>query len=68
MNDRMALTVDEASKLLGISRNAVYEEVKAGRLPHRRTGTTDRGRILIGRAELEKWLAGSSQVPTDCGA
>lgn len=60
MNDRMALTVGEAAEVLGISRNAVYEEVSSGRLPHRRTGNTDRGRILISRTELEKWLAGTS--------
>lgn len=56
--EKLAYSVAEAAKVLGMSRNAVYEEVKAGRLPHRRTGSTARGRILISRSALEQWLQG----------
>jgi excisionase family DNA binding protein len=45
------LTVDEAAKLLHISRNSAYKAVEAGELPHVRLGKT----IRIPRVNLEQW-------------
>jgi excisionase family DNA binding protein len=58
VKEKLAYSVAEAAELLGISRNAVYDEVTSGRLPHRRTGTSPRGRILISKVAIERWLQG----------
>lgn len=60
MTTKEALTVAEAAEYLGLSRNTVYAMVDGGQLPHRRTGAngSKRGRILIGRKALDKWLEG----------
>lgn len=52
--DRMTLTVCEAAKALGVSRNIAYDAVATGKIPSVRIGT----RILIPRAALEKMLNG----------
>ena len=49
---RLCVTVPEAAKMLGISRNFAYQLVKEGKLPSIRFGK----RILIPRAALEKML------------
>ena len=46
------LTVDEAAKLLGISRNLAYELVRLGQIPSVRLGR----RIVVPRAALERVL------------
>ena len=46
------LTVDEAAKLLGISRNLAYELVRLGQIPSVRLGR----RIVVPRAALERLL------------
>lgn len=38
---------------LRISESGVYALISAGCLPHARVG----GRIIVGRSELERWLA-----------
>jgi excisionase family DNA binding protein len=52
MDQRVTLDVDEAAKLLGLSRNAAYAAVAAGQLPAIRLGR----RIVIPRAAFERLL------------
>jgi excisionase family DNA binding protein len=51
-SDRLALTVDEASELLGISKWLGYEMVAQGRLPALRLGR----RLVIPLSALERLL------------
>lgn len=48
----MAVSVDEAAVLLGISRGLAYEAVRTGQIPSVKVGR----RILIARTALEDWL------------
>ncbi len=57
-NGALTVSVDEAAKLLGISRNLAYDLVREGRLPHVRLGR----RILVPRFGLEQWLAKEADV------
>jgi excisionase family DNA binding protein len=50
--ERYCMTVPEAARKLGISRNFAYDLVKQGQLPVIRFGK----RLLIPRAALEKML------------
>ena len=50
---RITLTVTEAAKLLGISRNLCYEAVSKGEIPSLRLGK----RLLVPRVALEQLLA-----------
>jgi excisionase family DNA binding protein len=52
MTDRATMDVDEAAKLLGLSRNATYAAVAAKQIPSLRIGR----RIVIPRAALERML------------
>jgi len=52
------LSVDEAAGFLKIGRNALYDAIGRGDVPHRRIGKT----IRLSRAALVRWLEGS------CGA
>jgi excisionase family DNA binding protein len=52
--DRLALSIEEASNLLGISRSLGYELAAQGRIPTVRLGR----RIVVARAALERLLAG----------
>lgn len=52
MGEKLALSVTEAAKLLGISRNTAYAAIKDGDLPVIRLGR----RVLIPVAALEKKL------------
>lgn len=65
---RLVLSVEEARKLLGLSRGLMYEAVRSGQLPSVRIGR----RILIPRAALKRLLeeadirhARSAQVESD---
>lgn len=51
-----AFSVEEARRLLGLSRGLMYEAVRTGQIPSLRIGR----RILIPRAALEQLLNGSS--------
>jgi excisionase family DNA binding protein len=61
MTDRATLDVDEAAKLLGLSRNATYAAVAAKQIPSLRIGR----RIVIPRVALERLLEqpGARTVP-----
>lgn len=48
------LTADDVAGVLGVSRDWVYSEVRAGRIPHVKLG-----RYVRFRAEsIDQWLAG----------
>jgi excisionase family DNA binding protein len=50
--DRLALTVEEAARRLGMSRKALYNHLAAGRIPCKKLGR----RVLIPVAAIERWL------------
>lgn len=52
MNERLALTVNEATKSIGLGKTRVYEEIAAGRLRARKAGK----RTLILKSDLERFL------------
>jgi excisionase family DNA binding protein len=52
--DRLALSIEETSSLLGISRSLGYELAAQGRIPTVRLGR----RVVVPRAALERLLAG----------
>ena len=53
MDDRLALSVEDAARLLGISRTLAYESVARGELPSIRLGK----RIVVPRRALDELLA-----------
>lgn len=55
---RLTLTVNEAAKMLGISRGLAYQMVKMGKIPSVRFGK----RVLVPRSALEKLLAESKPL------
>lgn len=52
-NEKKCLSVIEASRLLGLSRNSTYQGVHSGAIPHIRIS----GRILIPKVALDKLLS-----------
>ncbi len=56
MSEQHVLTVEEAAKILRISRNSAYEAVKRGDIPSVRIGR----RVLVPRTSLEKMLRGEA--------
>ncbi len=52
-DDEDVLTVDDVAALLKLGRNAVYEAVGRGEVPHRRIGK----QIRFSRAGIMRWLA-----------
>lgn len=61
--ERLAFSVREASKMLGLHVNSVHKLVWRGVLGHVRMGT----KILIPRAEIEKFLSGAAKETTPKG-
>ena len=51
-SSRLVYTVDEAAKMLGLSRNAAYEAVRRDEIPNIKIGR----RILIPRSRLDAML------------
>ena len=63
-NLRLTLTVNEAAKMLGISRGLAYEMVKMGKIPSVHFGK----RVLIPRSALAKLLEDPEPLnPTPAG-
>ena len=60
--DRIVLTVEEAAKLLRISRGLAYEMVRQGALPSIRLGLR---RILVPRQALERMLDRGDRPPAE---
>lgn len=58
-DDGAWLTVSEAAALLGIRRETVYEAVRAGRLPARRSGRD----WLVTRADVDAYAARRRPAP-----
>ena len=56
MDDKKTLTVEEAARELGVSRNKAYEACRDGEIPVIRIGR----RMLVPRAALERMLAGEA--------
>jgi excisionase family DNA binding protein len=50
--ERQTLKIEEAAKILGISRNTAYDAVKTGQLPTVKIGR----RFLVPKAALERLL------------
>jgi excisionase family DNA binding protein len=55
--ERLTYSVEEAARLLGISRNSAYEAVRRGELPTIRLGR----RILVPRCRLDDMLGGATE-------
>jgi len=51
--EKRTLTVIEAARILGLSRNAAYEAIRRGELPALRFGR----RVVVPAAALDKMLA-----------
>ena len=51
---RLAYSVDEAARALGVSRDVIYHELRTGRLKSIKVGR----RRIIGRHHIEDFLAG----------
>ena len=59
VSEKLTYTIDEAARLLGISRNSAYEAARRGELPAIRLGR----RILIPRSRLEAMLDRADGTP-----
>jgi excisionase family DNA binding protein len=55
---RLAIRVDEAARLLGLSRAMVYQMVARGELPHVRVGRA----VIIPVKALEEWLESRTET------
>jgi len=53
--DDDVLTVEQAAKFLRLGRNAIYDAVGRGEIPHRRIGRS----IRLSRVALLRWLEGT---------
>jgi excisionase family DNA binding protein len=60
----IAYTIDEVTKLVGIGRTKLYEDINAGRLRARKAGT----RTLILAADLHSWLDQLPQLKAGTGS
>lgn len=56
--NRIVMTVEEAARVLGISRGLAYAAVREGWLPHVRMGR----RIIVPVAALERFLEEAAQA------
>ena len=54
-NEKLVLSIEEAAKLLGISRTLGYQAARTGELPTIKI----EGRILISRKAIERMLDGN---------
>ena len=63
IGDKMALSVPEAAKLLGIGKNLAYEAVQRGEIPSIKVGS----RLLIPRVALERRLAEANGMVSSHG-
>jgi len=60
-DQRMTLSVDEAARMLGISRGFAYRAAREGKLPTVRVGH----RVLVPRRSLDAFLAAGKGVGQD---
>jgi len=59
--ERVTLTIEEAGKLLGVSRRTAYEMAHLGQMPVLRLGHR---RLMVPRAALEDMLANPPALKT----
>ena len=59
--EKLTLTVEDARKLLGLSRGLMYHAIRRGEIPSLRVGR----RLLIPRAPLLKLLGELNSKPAD---
>ena len=52
MNEKLTLSVEEAGKLLGVSRQVAYQLIHRADFPTLHIGR----RILVPRTQLEEWM------------
>jgi len=58
-SDCLTVTVDEAARILGISRNSAFRAVRSGELPAIRIGR----RLLVPRAQVTELLNSCGRRP-----
>lgn len=56
--EKVVITVNEAAKLLGISRGSAYEAIRRNQIPNIRIGR----RIIVPVIRLNAMLSGNSEV------
>ena len=56
LNERLAYSVDEAAAITGLSRDLLYDQMRAGKLAYLKVGR----RRIITRLHLEAFLAGTT--------
>lgn len=61
--ERLTLTVQEAARLLGLSRNSAYQGIATGDIPHIKVGK----RILVPRLAFQKMLESADNKPRGQG-
>ncbi len=61
MNESLTISVEDAAKLLGISRGLAYEAARRGELPTIRLGR----RLLVPRARLLELVGAENGFPVD---
>lgn len=52
MEFEQSMTVDEVSKLLRVSRQTIYNMIRAGKIPHFRVGN----KVRFNRADIEAMM------------
>lgn len=58
--EKITISIREASKMTGISKSTLYKRSAVGDLPILKIGS----RVLIKRADFEKWLDGHARNST----
>jgi excisionase family DNA binding protein len=56
LNERLAYSVDEAAAITGLSRDLLYDQMRAGKLAYLKVGR----RRIITRQHLETFLTGTA--------
>lgn len=64
LNEKLALSIKEAAKLLGIHPNTLRRRIADGSIPARRLGN----RVLIPVSALEAWLEADTNNKTPGGS
>ena len=59
--EQLTITIEEAARALGVTRNSAYQAAHAGELPVVKIGR----RLLVPKAALNRLLEGSGQKPND---
>jgi excisionase family DNA binding protein len=56
LNERLAYSIDEAAAITGLSRDLLYDQMRAGKLAYLKVGR----RRIITRQHLEAFLTGTA--------